>query len=107
VHEDIWKRSASDTAKERLGIASEAWCRPESFVDALSAVFTRAKRLVLTDQFSGIAWNSDKAALVRDKSASRTLTEATRMLLYASDPLAIRLRGVAQVREDLRLRTSL
>src|SRR5437868_2480744 len=67
LHEDSWKRSASESAKELLKKSSSVWHRSESFVEALDTVFARGRGLVLTDQFSGIDWNSDKETLFDDR----------------------------------------
>ena len=67
-HEDGWKRKAADYATEHLAQKSKIWRRPKDFVGALNGAIVNARKLALNDQFSGIAWNEDRAALIRNKA---------------------------------------
>ena len=107
-HEDTWKRRASSNVQARLRRDSDVWSRSELFIGALNDMFTKeARKLALTDQFSGIAWNNDKDTLLSNGTGARRLSEATRRLLFGGDRLLTRVEGVEEAREKLSLETSL
>lgn len=100
-HEDGWKRKASDYATEHLAQKGKIWRRLKDFVGALNGVILNARKLALNDQFSGIAWNEDRAALIRNKAHARQLGMAIYDLLYERADLVARVQQVADVREKL------